>query len=161
MNIVDCAKRLPSTVETVSYAVLVRPSVGLHYPLESGVAWDGNAWIYWKSQENPDGTAFNDETKKVVSWVDPFNTMEAIPVPVQVIEEDVQYNLVLKSINPASKIGVIKLAREVLSLGLGEAKAFVESAPKTVKENLTKDEANGLKGRFEAVGGIVELEACK
>jgi len=56
------------------------------------------------------------------------------------------------------KINVIKVVREVTSLGLKEAKDLVDSAPKVVKEGLTKDEAEAIKKKFEDVGAQVELK---
>jgi large subunit ribosomal protein L7/L12 len=56
------------------------------------------------------------------------------------------------------KINVIKVVREVTSLGLKEAKDLVEGAPKTVKEGVPKDEAAEIKKKFEAVGAQVELK---
>ena len=56
------------------------------------------------------------------------------------------------------KINVIKAVREVTSLGLKEAKDLVEGAPKTVKEGVTKDEAEEIKKKFEAAGAQVELK---
>jgi len=56
------------------------------------------------------------------------------------------------------KINVIKVVREVTSLGLKEAKDLVEGAPKTVKEGIPKDEAAEIKKKFEAVGAQVELK---
>ena len=58
----------------------------------------------------------------------------------------------------ANKINVIKVVREVTSLGLKEAKDLVESAPKAVKEGIPKDEAAALKKKFEEVGAKVEIK---
>ena len=58
----------------------------------------------------------------------------------------------------SSKIGVIKVVREITGLGLGEAKALVEAAPKAVKEGVSKDEAEELKKKIEEVGAKVELK---
>ena len=57
-----------------------------------------------------------------------------------------------------NKIGVIKVVREITGLGLAEAKATVEGAPKTLKEALSKDEAEELKKKIEEAGGKVELK---
>ena len=56
------------------------------------------------------------------------------------------------------KINVIKVVREVTSLGLKEAKDLVEAAPATVKEGITKDEAEAVKKKFEEAGATVELK---
>src|SRR3954471_3025800 len=58
----------------------------------------------------------------------------------------------------ANKINVIKVVREVTSLGLKEAKDLVESAPKPIKEGIPKDEANAIKKKFEDVGAKVEIK---
>ncbi len=72
-------------------------------------------------------------------------------------EEKVEFNVVLKSVGD-KKINVIKTVREVTSLGLKEAKDLVDSAPKPVKEGVSKEEAEEIKGKFEAVGAVVELQ---
>jgi len=58
----------------------------------------------------------------------------------------------------ASKLAVIKVVKDSTGLGLSEAKAFTESAPKTVKEGLKKEEAEALKAKFEEAGAKVELK---
>ena len=58
----------------------------------------------------------------------------------------------------SSKIGVIKVVREVTDQGLKEAKALVESAPATIKEGVKKDEAEEMKEKFEAAGAVVTLK---
>lgn len=57
-----------------------------------------------------------------------------------------------------NKIQVIKVVREITGLGLKEAKDFVEGAPKTIKDNATKDEANSIKEKIEAVGAKVTIK---
>jgi large subunit ribosomal protein L7/L12 len=74
------------------------------------------------------------------------------------VEEKTSFDVILKEIDPTKKIGVIKEVRAVTNLGLAEAKALVESAPKTVKESVPKAEAEDLKKRIEAAGGKVELK---
>ena len=73
-------------------------------------------------------------------------------------EEKTSFDVILKEIDPAKKIGVIKEVRAVTNLGLAEAKALVESAPKTIKESVPKAEAEDLKKKIEAAGGKVELK---
>jgi large subunit ribosomal protein L7/L12 len=68
-----------------------------------------------------------------------------------------EFTLVLKSVGD-KKINVIKIVREITSLGLKEAKDLVDGAPKPVKEGLAKDEAEALKKKFEEVGAQVELQ---
>jgi large subunit ribosomal protein L7/L12 len=72
-------------------------------------------------------------------------------------EVKTEFAVVLKSAGD-KKINVIKVVREVTSLGLKEAKDLVDGAPKTVKEGLPKDEAEALKKKFEEVGAVVELQ---
>ncbi len=72
-------------------------------------------------------------------------------------EVKTEFTLVLKSAGD-KKINVIKVVREITSLGLKEAKDLVDGAPKPVKEGLTKDEAEALKKKFEDVGAQVELQ---
>jgi large subunit ribosomal protein L7/L12 len=73
------------------------------------------------------------------------------------VEEKTEFDVVLTSAGE-KKINVIKVVREVTSLGLKEAKDLVEGAPKTVKEGVPKDEAAEIKKKFEAVGAQVELK---
>ena len=74
------------------------------------------------------------------------------------VEEKTSFDVILKEIDPAKKIGVIKEVRAVTNLGLAEAKTLVESAPKTIKEAVPKAEAEELKKKIEAAGGKVELK---
>ena len=72
-------------------------------------------------------------------------------------EEQTEFEVVLLEVG-AKKINVIKAVREVTSLGLKEAKAVVDDAPKTVKDGLTKDEAAEIKKKFEEQGAKVEIK---
>ncbi len=72
-------------------------------------------------------------------------------------EEKTSFNVELKS-SGAQKINVIKVVREITSLGLKEAKDLVEGAPKMVKEGVKKEEAEEMKKKLEAVGATVELK---
>ncbi len=71
--------------------------------------------------------------------------------------EKTEFDAVLTDIG-AEKIKVIKAVREITSLGLTEAKAFVESAPKAIKEGIPKDEAEQIKAKLEEVGAKVEIK---
>jgi large subunit ribosomal protein L7/L12 len=73
------------------------------------------------------------------------------------VEEQTEFAVVLKEGGP-KKIQVIKVVREITSLGLKEAKDLVDGAPKTVKEGVTKAEAEELKKRLEEQGAVVELK---
>ena len=72
-------------------------------------------------------------------------------------EEKTEFNVVLKEAG-ANKIAVIKVVREATGLGLKEAKDLVDGAPKTVKENVAKEEAEELKAKFAEAGAVVELQ---
>ena len=73
------------------------------------------------------------------------------------VEEQTEFTAVLTDIG-ANKINVIKVVREVTSLGLKEAKDLVEGAPKAIKEGVTKDEAASIKKKFEDAGAKVEVK---
>ena len=72
-------------------------------------------------------------------------------------EEKTEFTVVLKSVGD-KKINVIKVVREVTSLGLKEAKDLVDGAPKTLKEGITKEEAEAIKAKFAEVGAVIELQ---
>ena len=72
-------------------------------------------------------------------------------------EEKTNFDVVLKEAG-ANKIAVIKVVRDATGLGLKEAKDLVDGAPKTVKENASKEEAEDLKAKFAEVGAIIELQ---
>ena len=72
-------------------------------------------------------------------------------------EEKTSFNVVLKEAGD-QKIKVIKVVRDATGLGLKEAKDLVDGAPKTIKENVTKEEAEDLKAKFAEVGAVVELQ---
>jgi large subunit ribosomal protein L7/L12 len=72
-------------------------------------------------------------------------------------EEQTEFTVTLTDAG-ANKINVIKVVREVTSLGLKEAKDLVEGAPKSIKEGVTKDEAQAIKKKFEEAGAKVEVK---
>jgi large subunit ribosomal protein L7/L12 len=72
-------------------------------------------------------------------------------------EAKTEFTVVLKSAGD-KKINVIKIVREITNLGLKEAKDLVDSAPKPVKEKVTKEEAESIKAKFEEMGATVELQ---
>lgn len=74
-----------------------------------------------------------------------------------VVEEKTEFNVILKEVG-AEKIKVIKVVRELTGLGLKEAKDLVDGAPKTVKENVTKEEAAAAEAKFKEVGATVEIK---
>ncbi len=75
----------------------------------------------------------------------------------EVAEEKTEFDVILKAAG-ASKLAVVKLVKELTGLGLKEAKDIVDSAPKPIKEGITKDEAEGIKKSLEEAGAEVELK---
>ena len=94
-----------------------------------------------------------------VSAAAPVGMMAAAgaPAAAEAAEEKDEFDVVLADIG-SEKIKVIKVVRELTSLGLKEAKELVESAPKAVKEGVAKDEAESMKKKLEEVGAKVELK---
>ena len=82
----------------------------------------------------------------------------AAPAAAAAAEEKDEFNVVLTAVDAAKKIAVIKVVREITGLGLKEAKDLVEGAPKAVKENVAKAEAEELKKKITEAGGTVELK---
>ncbi len=98
------------------------------------------------------------EEKFGVSASAPLATVAAGAAPAPApAEEKTEFNVILGSIG-ASKINVIKVVREVTGLGLKEAKDLVDGAPKIVKENVAKAEAEEIKRKFTEAGATVELK---
>jgi large subunit ribosomal protein L7/L12 len=81
----------------------------------------------------------------------------AAPAAAVVVEEQTEFTVMLKEVGP-NKINVIKEVRAVTTLGLKEAKELVEAAPKAVKENVAKAEAQQIKEKLEAAGATVEVK---
>ena len=73
-------------------------------------------------------------------------------------EEKTEFDVVLESFEASAKIKVLKAVREATGLGLGDAKAMVEAAPKTIKEGVSKEDAESLKKAIEEAGGKVSLK---
>ncbi len=78
---------------------------------------------------------------------------QAAPVVEAKKEEPTEFNVILESFDPAKKINVIKVVRELTGQGLAEAKATVEGAPKTIKENADKKTADDVKKKLDEAGG--------
>ncbi|HOQ06492.1 MAG TPA: 50S ribosomal protein L7/L12 [Clostridiales bacterium] len=72
-------------------------------------------------------------------------------------EEKTEFDVILKDVG-ADKIKVIKVVREITNLGLKEAKDLVDSAPKPIKENVSKEEAAAIEAKFKEVGATVEIK---
>ena len=81
----------------------------------------------------------------------------AAPTEAPAAEEQTEFSVILKDIG-ANKISVIKVVRELTTLGLKEAKDLVESAPATVKEGINKEEANTVKQRLEEAGATIDIK---
>ena len=73
-------------------------------------------------------------------------------------EEKTEFDVILESFDAAAKIKVLKAVRNATGLGLGDAKALVEAAPKPVKEGVSKEEADEIKGKLEEAGATVEVK---
>ncbi len=98
------------------------------------------------------------EEKYGVSAAAPVAMMAAAPgAAAAPAAEKTEFDVILAEAGP-EKIKVIKAVRELTSLGLTEAKSFVESAPKAVKEGVTKDEAEAVKKKLEEAGAKVEIK---
>jgi large subunit ribosomal protein L7/L12 len=76
----------------------------------------------------------------------------------EAVEEQTEFDVILDSFDAAAKIKVLKAVREATGLGLGEAKALVEAAPKAVKEGIKKEDAEALKKTIEDAGGKVTIK---
>ncbi|HRZ42737.1 MAG TPA: 50S ribosomal protein L7/L12 [Bacteroidales bacterium] len=74
-----------------------------------------------------------------------------------VVEEKTSFNVILKAAGQ-SKLAVVKLVKELTSLGLKESKELVDAAPKPIKEGVSKDEAEALKSQLEEAGAEVEIQ---
>ncbi len=86
-------------------------------------------------------------------------TMAAAPAgeAAAAAEEKTEFNVVLKEVGP-NKIAVIKAVKEITGLGLGEAKAMVDGAPATIKENVHTEDAKAMEAKLKEAGAVVELK---
>ncbi len=98
------------------------------------------------------------EEKFGVSAAAPVAAAAGPAAAAAVVEEQTEFNVILAGIDPAKKVSVIKVVREITGLGLKEAKDLVEGAPQTVKEGADKATSDDLKKRIEEAGGKVELK---
>ena len=98
------------------------------------------------------------EEKFGVSAAAPVAVVAGGPVAAAAEEEKTEFDVILKDAG-AEKIKVIKVVREVVSgLGLKEAKEIVEGAPKTLKEAVSKEDAEKIKAKFAEVGAVIEIK---
>ena len=86
-----------------------------------------------------------------------FGVSAAAPVAAAAAEEKTEFDVILKSAG-ASKMGVIKLVKEITGLGLKEAKALVDECPKPIKEGVSKADAEEIKTKLEEAGAEIELK---
>ena len=82
----------------------------------------------------------------------------ATPAVVEEVEEQTEFNVILDEVPADKKIPILKIVRSITGLGLKEAKELVESAPKSIKENIAKDAAEDVKKQIEAAGGKASLK---
>jgi large subunit ribosomal protein L7/L12 len=79
--------------------------------------------------------------------------------PVEAVEEQTEFTVILSAVtDPAKKINVIKEVRAITGLGLKESKDLVDNAPKTLRETVSKVDAEAIKAKVEAVGGVILLQ---
>ncbi len=86
-----------------------------------------------------------------------MGAMPAAAAEVAVVEEPTEFDVILKDFG-SQKIGVIKIVKDQTGLGLKEAKDLVDKAPSTIKEKITKEEADKLRGLLEQAGATVEVK---
>jgi large subunit ribosomal protein L7/L12 len=97
---------------------------------------------------------------KDVYGIEPAAAAVAVAAPAAaaaVVEEQTSFDVILKAAG-AQKLAVVKLVKELTSLGLKEAKELVDAAPKPLKEGVSKDEAEALKKQLEEAGAEVEIK---
>jgi len=92
-----------------------------------------------------------------VSAAAPVAVMGGAGAPAAAAEEKSEFTVVLKEAG-ANKIAVIKIVKELTGLGLGEAKALVDGAPQTIKENVPTEEAKAIEAKLKEAGAVVELK---
>ena len=99
-------------------------------------------------------------SEKITAMIEEIKGLTVLELSelVPAAEEKTEFDVVLTGFDAAQKIKVIKVVREICGLGLAEAKAAVEGAPHTLKEALSKDDAEAMKKQVEEVGGKVELK---
>nr|YP_009391323.1 ribosomal protein L12 [Dipterocladia arabiensis]ARW59467.1 ribosomal protein L12 [Dipterocladia arabiensis] len=101
---------------------------------------------------NVDASSFANSAMVVAPSDNTNNTLDESP------EEQTEFDVVLEEVPAAKKIAILKVVRSLTSLGLKEAKAFVESTPQTIKESISKEDAEDIKGQLEQAGAKVSLK---
>ena len=89
--------------------------------------------------------------------IDPTAVAAAGPAAAEEVEEKTEFNVILKTFG-ANKIAVIKVVRALTGLGLADAKTLTETADAVIKEGISKEEAEDIKGQLEEAGATVELK---
>jgi large subunit ribosomal protein L7/L12 len=97
------------------------------------------------------------EEKFGVTAAAPVAAAAAVADPAEVVEEQTEFDVVLKSFGEGKKIPVIKVVRALTGLGLKEAKELVEAGDKVLKEGVSKDEAAEIKTKLEEAGAVAEV----
>jgi large subunit ribosomal protein L7/L12 len=151
-----------------------RGSLGLqitqfpNYPITQSKKWRNNMADLAQLEESIVGLSLLEAAELVKKLEARLGVSAAAAAPVVVAgggaaagaapaEEKTEFTVVLKDVG-ANKINVIKAVREVTSLGLKEAKDLVDGAPKTVKEGVSKEEAETIKKKFTEAGATVEVK---
>ena len=98
------------------------------------------------------------EEKFGVTAAAPVAAAAAAAGPAEAVEEQTEFDVVLKSFGEGKKIPVIKVVRALTGLGLKEAKELVEAGDKVLKEGVSKDEAAEIKTKLEEAGAVVEVK---
>jgi len=98
------------------------------------------------------------EEKFGVTAAAPVAVAAAAAGPAEAVEEQTEFDVVLKSFGEGKKIPVIKVVRAITGLGLKEAKELVEAGDKVLKEGVSKDEAAEIKTKLEEAGAVVEVK---
>lgn len=97
------------------------------------------------------------ETEFGVSATPVMGAVQVAAGPAAVVEEKTEFDVILKEAG-AEKIKVIKVVREITGLGLKEAKELVDTAPKPIKEAISKEDAAAIEAKFKEVGATVEIK---
>jgi large subunit ribosomal protein L7/L12 len=101
---------------------------------------------------------FNVDASNIGTKGSPINLPSSSEINTTVEEEKTEFDLVLEEVPADKKIAILKVVRTLTGLGLKEAKTLVESAPKVVKEGLSKENAEDMKKQLEEAGGKVNLK---
>ena len=97
-------------------------------------------------------------SEKVTAMIEEIKGLTVLELSELVHALEEEFDVVLAGFAAAAKIKVIKAVREIAGLGLAEAKAFVESAPKALKEGVSKEDAENFKKQLEEAGAKVEIK---